>query len=84
MSGVRFISKDFGPVIEDAIRRALPQVEAKREAERLEKESSSLFAGLGALAAASLARQKRAPTMADLRRQTGGMKERDDYEEAIR
>jgi len=70
---VRFISQDFAPIIEAAVRQALPKIQAKRE----QAASKSLFAGLGALALAA-ARRKTAPTMADLQREDDELREFQD------
>ena len=59
---VRFVSEDFGPAIEAAIRKALPAVQA-----RVGVDVSSLALGaIAALGRPDLRKRPRLPTMADI------------------
>jgi len=59
---IRFVSKDFGPIIEAAIRQALPKIQAEKQA-----ESAGLsLAAIAALGLARIGKGAKPPTMADI------------------
>jgi len=59
---VRFVSEDFGPAIEAAIRKALPTIQAKRMVD----VSSLALGAIAALGRPDLRKRPRLPTMADI------------------
>ena len=62
---VRFVSEDFGPAIEAAIRKALPAIQ-----QRVSVDVAGLALGaIAALGRPDLRRRPRMPTMSDLEAQ---------------
>ena len=62
---IRFVSQDFGAAIEEAIRKALPDVQARA----LVDVSSLALGAIAALGRPDLRKRPRRPTMADIERE---------------